>query len=247
MKPPKGLNDLSDTLAIGFHSNDHHGGEILTLSSEDRYNGVKKNASIYKSSLKKRVWRKKMRNTVWTKYIGFFVALFLLFAFSSVTIAQGKGKGKSKSKNKTSNSKSGKSDKANKDKSSKNHGDNKSGGKDKAKTSRRFNGLAKKIGMSPERAQNWYERERELNSDLTYGQFVAANMIARKHRSRHPRLKTESILGRMRDGDSLGQAVRDLGLSKSDYKKEKKRIKKEFDASDNDDEEDDRFDFKIHW
>ena len=88
MKPPKGLNDLSDTLAIGFHSNDHHGGEILTLSSEDRYNGVKKNASIYKSSLKKRVWRKQMRNTVWTKYIGLFVALFLLFAFSSVTIVE---------------------------------------------------------------------------------------------------------------------------------------------------------------
>ncbi len=114
--------------------------------------------------------------------------------------------------------------------------------------SNRFRGLSKKIGMSPEDAQDWYERERDLNPNLTYGQFVAANMIARRNNSRYSNITTEAILDRLRDGDNFGQAVKDLGLKGSRYEDERRRIRREIEDDDsNDRDRNDRYNYRIGW
>ncbi len=114
--------------------------------------------------------------------------------------------------------------------------------------SNRFRGLSKKIGMSPEDARDWYERERDLNPNLTYGQFVAANMIARRNNSRYSNITTESILDRLRDGDNFGQAVKDLGLKGSRYEDERRRIRREIEDDDsNERDRNDRYNYRIGW
>lgn len=153
-------------------------------------------------------------------------AAVLVFTLSTSAYGQGnsQGKGKGAGKGNSARTEKGRSDRDYDDRyEDKDRGKPGKNGK-RGATSPRFNGLAKKIGMSPERAQDWYERERYLNPDLTFGQFVAANMIARKQGSRHPRLTAEAIFRRMRDGASLGQAVKDLGLRGKDYDNERRRI-----------------------
>lgn len=176
------------------------------------------------------------------KFLTASMTMILLFALSGAVSGQGnsKGKGKDRDKAKTANSKKAGADanggnaEDHRDRSYDDHdGPGKTRKEDKP-TSGRFNGLAKKIGMSPERAQDWYERERYLNPRLTFGQFVAANMIARKHSDRYPRLTAKAILIRMRDGESLGQAVKSLGLKDRDYDRERRRIDDVFSDNDRD-------------
>ncbi len=117
--------------------------------------------------------------------------------------------------------------------------------------SNRFRGLSKKIGMSPEDAQDWYEREKDRNPNLTYGQFVAANMVARKNHSSRPRLTTEAILDRLEGGQNFGQAVKDLGLKGDRYENERRRIRRELEGGNYNDRDgrnrDDRYDYRIGW
>ncbi len=117
--------------------------------------------------------------------------------------------------------------------------------------SNRFRGLSKKIGMSPEDAQDWYEREKDRNPSLTYGQFVAANMVARKNNSSHPRITTERILDRLGDGQNFGQAVKDLGLKGDKYESERRRIRRELEAGGYNARDgrnrDDRYDYRTGW
>jgi hypothetical protein len=182
------------------------------------------------------------------KLFGLMLILSVVFALSSVAFAQGKsnGKGKGKSGNVGRGNQGNSDTNDDRGRGRDEDNDNKGRGKDRDSddynnhNSKRYNGLAKKIGMSPEAAQTWYETEKRLNPDLTYGQFVAANMIARKHGSHYPNLTTERILGELRDGRSLGQAIKNLGLNDKDAEKERKRIRKEIgDDTDRD--------FRIIW
>ena len=174
-----------------------------------------------------------MSISVLGRRFGMFVILVLALSLSESAFGQGNssGKGKAKGKDKSGNVSQGKGN------SSKKKSEGLVDdilGRDKGKrgdnqgTSKRFNGLAKKIGLSPEAAHAWYKTERVLNPDLTYGQFVAANMIARKHGSRYPLLTTEGILTGLRNGGNLGQTVKNLGFGDKDYRKERKRIDKIF-------------------
>lgn len=175
-----------------------------------------------------------MSKDVFGKGFGILIVLIIGLALSSNAFAQGNSKGKAKAKGKADKVSKGKGN-SNKNKSENVVDDILGTGKGKKNnnpgTSKRFNGLAKKIGMSPESARAWYETERALNPDLTYGQFVAANMIARKHGSRNSLLTTERILTGLRNGGNLGQSVKNLGFRDKDYKKERKRIDKIFKKS----------------
>jgi hypothetical protein len=112
------------------------------------------------------------------------------------------------------------------------------GDKNKGKgNSNRFKGLSKKTGISPEALQTRYEIERRLNPDLTYGQFVAAHMVAKNH----PGISTSDILGGLRNGQSIGQILHERGWDKDKINKERKRIKKDRDRDhDGDYDDDDR-------
>jgi hypothetical protein len=175
------------------------------------------------------------------KLLGVFAALVLVCGLAAGVFAQGKGKGNGKG-NGNGNSSRGNSNK------SKNSDDslwsgfpddrNRRGNDNNSSLnkSQRFKGLSKKTGISQDALRARFELERRLNSDLTYGQFVAAHMISRNHRG----ISTGDILGGLRDGRSIGQTLKNKGWDRRKVDKERKRIR---DIYKDDDDFDDRDDY----
>lgn len=88
----------------------------------------------------------------------------------------------------------------------------------------RFEGLSNHLGVPASELQSQYEAARAENPNLTYGQWVAANVIGISN----PRdLTAEQILGSLRDGKTLGETLSSAGWDRDRIKKERKRIKKE--------------------
>jgi hypothetical protein len=182
------------------------------------------------------------------KWFGFLIGISLLLALSSVAFGQGKGKGNSGGKGKGNSGTvidnlpgPGRDDNSNRGngKNKKNDPiggifDNDQKGKG---NSNRFKGLSKKTGVPENVLRARYETERRLNPDLTYGQFVAAHMVAKNHRG----VSTGDILGGLRNGQSIGQVLHDRGWDRDKVDKERKRIKKDREKDkDRDYDDDDR-------
>lgn len=93
----------------------------------------------------------------------------------------------------------------------------------------RYRGISKKLGTTPEALRAQYIAATTLNPDLKFGQFVAANVVASNLNGRYPGVTTSAILTRMQDGDSLGQALRDLRVdddtAKNAEREARQRIK----------------------
>lgn len=90
--------------------------------------------------------------------------------------------------------------------------------------SQRFEGLSRRLGTSAADLQSQYQTARADNPDLTYGQWVAANMIAIHSPSN---ISAQQILDGLRDGKSIGQTLSSTGWDADRIKKERKRVKKE--------------------
>jgi len=86
-----------------------------------------------------------------------------------------------------------------------------------------YQGLSNQTGMSRESLQEWFEQERQLNPNLSFGQFVAANMIAKNHQG----LSAQTILTGLRAGKNIGQTLHAEGWDKRRIKEERKRVKRE--------------------
>jgi len=82
----------------------------------------------------------------------------------------------------------------------------------------RYRGLSRKLGTTPDQMRAAYQAALLANPDLTYGQFVAANVIADNLNARFPSITASAILGGLANGDSIGQTLRSLGLSKDQAK-----------------------------
>jgi hypothetical protein len=82
----------------------------------------------------------------------------------------------------------------------------------------RYRGLSKKLGSTPEQMRAAYQAALLANPDLTYGQFVAANVIADNLHARFPSVTSSAILAGLANGDSIGQTLRHLGLTKDQSK-----------------------------
>jgi hypothetical protein len=82
----------------------------------------------------------------------------------------------------------------------------------------RYRGLSRKLGTTPEQMRAAYQAALLQNPDLTYGQFVAANVIADNLSSRFPAITSSAILSGLANGDSIGGTLKDLGLSKQQAK-----------------------------
>lgn len=164
-----------------------------------------------------------------TELSGFCLIAVLVLAFAADGSAQGKGKGNSGDKGKSERSLN-KSDKKSDDAIEQDKGKTKSKGKDQSLSGsdNRYKGLSKKLGRSPESIKAWFESERTLNRDLTYGQFVAANMISRNHKD----ITAGTILTGLRLGQSIGQTLRRKGWDDDRIGKERKRLKKMRDDDD---------------
>ena len=161
-----------------------------------------------------------MKQKSLVRLFGISAALVLVFGLSSQALAQGKGKGGGKGKG-NSNATRGNSDKSKKTDDSLWNGFPDDKNKQKRNSSQRFKGLSKKTGISEDALRARFELERKLNPDLTYGQFVAAHMIARNHRG----ISTGDILGGLRDGRSIGQTLKNKGWDRGKVDKERKRIR----------------------
>lgn len=97
----------------------------------------------------------------------------------------------------------------------------------------RYRGISRKLNTTPEALRSQYETALAANPDLKFGQFVAANVVAGNLNSRYPNVTTFAILSGLRNGDSLGETLRDLGVSSSDVKDMEKRAKREMKAAKN--------------
>lgn len=89
----------------------------------------------------------------------------------------------------------------------------------------RYRGISKKLGTTPEALRARYVAASTLNPDLKFGQFVAANVVASNLNGRYPGVTTSAILLRMQDGDSLGQALKDLRVDGDTAKRAEKEAK----------------------
>ena len=96
---------------------------------------------------------------------------------------------------------------------------------------RRYTGISRKLGTTPEALRTTYEAALADNPDLTWGQFVSANMVANNLSGRYPNITSAAILAGLRDGDSLGETLQNLGLGEEQAEETEKAVKREIKAS----------------
>ena len=96
---------------------------------------------------------------------------------------------------------------------------------------RRYTGISRKLGTTPEALRTRYEAALAANPDLSWGQFVAANMIADNLGGRHPRITSAAILSGLQNGDSIGETLQNLGLGEEQAEQVEKDAKREIKAS----------------
>lgn len=96
---------------------------------------------------------------------------------------------------------------------------------------RRYTGISKKLDMTPEALRTSYEAALAANPDLTWGQFVSANVVADNLSGRFPAITSAAILTGLQNGDSLGKTLRNLGLGDQEAEDAEKAAKREIKES----------------
>ena len=96
---------------------------------------------------------------------------------------------------------------------------------------RRYTGISRKLGTTPEALRASYEAAIAANPDLKWGQFVAANMIADNLGTRYPNITSAAILTGLQNGDSIGETLERLGLGEAQAELAEKEAKREIKAS----------------
>jgi len=82
----------------------------------------------------------------------------------------------------------------------------------------KFRGISKKLGVTPTDLRTQYQAALAANPDLTFGQFVAANVVADNLSGRNSNITTAKILLGLENGDSIGKTLKNLGLSSDEAK-----------------------------
>jgi hypothetical protein len=82
----------------------------------------------------------------------------------------------------------------------------------------RYRGLSKKLGTTPEDMRARYQAALLANPNLNYGNFVAANVIADNLGGRFPNVTSSNILAGLANGDSIGETLRNLRMTKEQAK-----------------------------
>jgi len=85
--------------------------------------------------------------------------------------------------------------------------------------------------MTPEDLRASYESALAANPDLTWGQFVAANVVADNLGTRYPNITSAAILEGLQNGDSLGRTLESLGMGEDQAKTAEKEAKREVKAA----------------
>jgi hypothetical protein len=92
-------------------------------------------------------------------------------------------------------------------------------------------GLAKGMNMSANQLRDGYQAALVANPDLKFGQFVAANRIAKNLGDRNPNITSGAILQGLADGKSIGKSLQDLGLSSREAKEAEKTAERQIKES----------------
>jgi hypothetical protein len=90
-------------------------------------------------------------------------------------------------------------------------------------------GLAKGMNMSANQLRDGYQAALANNPDLKFGQYVAANRIARN--LGNPNITSDSILQGLAGGRSIGQRLQELGLSSKEAKEAEKNAERQIKES----------------
>ena len=76
-----------------------------------------------------------------------------------------------------------------------------------------------------------YQAALATNSDLTFGNYVAATRLGQNLNRRFPTVTRDAILSGLASGRSLGQTLQDLGLSSDESKQARKQADAEIKAA----------------
>lgn len=79
--------------------------------------------------------------------------------------------------------------------------------------------------MNANDLRDGYQAALASNPNLKFGQYVAAQMIARNLGARNPNVTSAAILGGLADGDSIGKTLKSLGVSGDEAKRAEKGAK----------------------
>ena len=95
----------------------------------------------------------------------------------------------------------------------------------------RYRGLSKKLGTTPEEMRARYQGALLANPDLNYGNFVAAHVIADNLSGRFPNVTSTNILAGLATGDSIGETLQNLRLTKEQAKIAQRDAEDKIDAA----------------
>lgn len=96
---------------------------------------------------------------------------------------------------------------------------------------RQHPGMANGMNMSANQLRTGYQAALATNPNLKFGQYVAANRIAKNLGSRNPNITTDAILQGLASGKSIGQTLQNLGLSSKEAKEAEKTADQEIKES----------------
>lgn len=88
-------------------------------------------------------------------------------------------------------------------------------------------GIAHALHVRANDLRAGYQAALVTNPDLKFGQYVAATRLARNLNPRFPNITRDAILSRLAAGDSIGEALHDLGLSSREANAAKKQAERE--------------------
>jgi hypothetical protein len=92
-------------------------------------------------------------------------------------------------------------------------------------------GMANGMNMSANQLRDGYKAALATNPNLKFGQYVAANRIAKNLGDRNPNITTPAILQGLAGGKSIGQTLQGLGMSSNEAKDAEKRADQEIKES----------------
>jgi hypothetical protein len=96
---------------------------------------------------------------------------------------------------------------------------------------RKHPGMANGMNMSANQLRSGYQAALATNPNLKFGQYVAANRIAKNLGARNPNITTDTILQGLAGGKSIGQSLQDLGVSSREAKEAEKTADREIKES----------------
>jgi len=92
-------------------------------------------------------------------------------------------------------------------------------------------GMANGMNMSANQLRDGYKAALATNPNLKFGQYVAANRIAKNLGRRNPNITTAAILQGLASGKSIGQTLQGLGLNSKEAKDAEKMADQEIKES----------------